>query len=443
MNHGGINAEIRPRGRGRRFNTQGDEFRSFPTALRQAGHYTTLVSPFPQRHGAWHTVDGFDEWIDTGGNDGERAEVVYPHARNWLEDHADEKDWYLHVNFWDPHSPYDMPMDYGDPFEDEPAPAWPDEETIREHYESYGPHSAQELHDYGDGTDHERPPDEIASREDSVQWINGYDTGIRYMDKRIGRLLDQLRDAGVYEETLVVVSADHRKNQGECNVYGDHQTADDKTCRVPLIVSGPGVEPGVDDGLHYQIDLPPTIADIVGGNRPERLDGESFAPALTADEEASREFLVVSQGAWACQRGVRWDDWLLIRSYYDGLKDFDPVELYDLAADPHETTNLARERHEVARTGLTKLEQWTSSRLLEAATDEAGGNASAPRGVTGPLWEVVREGGPFHAKADQQIDSYADRLRETDREAHARKLETHRGIVPQDVEAYLDDESVW
>jgi len=123
----------------------------------------------------------------------------------------------------------------------------PDAETIAEQYEGYGPHSARDVHHgylTGDGPeDLERTPDEIADRDDYERWVDGYDVGVRYMDDYIGRILDALEEAGVLDETLIVFSADHGENLGELNVYGDHQTADDKTCRVPLIVRGPGVEP--------------------------------------------------------------------------------------------------------------------------------------------------------------------------------------------------------
>ena len=440
INHGGLNADPRPAGEDRGFARSGN-FPSFPAALLSEGYRTCLVSPFPQRHGAFHVLDGFDEWRDSGGGGTERAEVVYPHAEDWLESHAEEEDWYLHVNFWDPHTPYDTPQDFGNPFADDPAPDFPDEETIAEHYDSYGPHSAHDVHHgymMNQGpADLERTPDEIADREDFERWIDGYDVGIRYMDEYLGRLFDLLREEGVLEETLIVLSADHGENQGECNVYGDHQTADEATCNVPLIVAGPGVEEGVDEGFHYNIDIPPTLVELADGEVPERWDGESFAGALTDGEEAGREHLVVSQGAWACQRAVRWEDYILIRSYHDGLKDFDPVELYDLAADPHETVNLARERPDLAREGLARLQDWVSARLLENATDSAGGNPDAPNGLEDPLWRVIEEGGPYHTRGN--VESYAERLRETGRDEHAEHLETHRGIVPQSAEEYLAD----
>ncbi|MFB6218348.1 MAG: sulfatase [Halobacteriaceae archaeon] len=433
VNHAGINADIRHRGRRRGTGTR-DEYATWPGALLEAGYRTAFVSPFPQRHGAFHVLDGFEEWYDTGGGGTERAEVVYPHAERWLSEHAGEQDWYLHVNFWDPHTHYDTPESFGDPFADDPAPEWPDEETIREHYRGYGPHSAHDLHHgylTGDGPVEGVPrvPDEIASRADFVEWINGYDTGIAYMDAYVGRIFDRLEEAGVFEDTLVIVSADHGENQGELNVYGDHQTADDRTCRVPLLVSGPGVESGVDDGLHYNIDLPPTVLDLVGADTPAGWDGRSFAASVTDGDSVGREALVLGQGTWACQRAARWDDYLLIRTHHDGYKHFDPVELYDLSADPHETTDISDDRPDLVREGEAIIDEWRDARLRDAAAGQAGGNPDAPRNLVDPLFEVIQDGGPAYLRGN--CESYTRRLRETGREQHAAEIERRDGIVDQ------------
>ena len=84
-------------------------------------------------------------------------------------------------------------------------------------------------------------PAQIDSMDAVQQWIDGYDTGIRYADEHVGRLLDALDDAGVLDDTVIIVSSDHGENQGELNVWGDHQTADHITCRVPLIIRWPGL----------------------------------------------------------------------------------------------------------------------------------------------------------------------------------------------------------
>lgn len=434
VNHGGLASEPRPQGTNRGFSTDG-RFSSLPAVLRNAGHHTALVSSFPTRHGAWHVLDGFEDWHDTGGRGFERADEVFDLAADWLAGNAEDDDWYLHVNFWDPHTPYDTPQEYGNPFQNDPAPEWPDQETIDEHWEGYGPHSARDLHgvgktpeesvDWGANPEIERTPARIRTREDFHQWINGYDVGIRYMDDHIGQLLQELERHGVREETLVIVSADHGENQGEANIYGDHHTADRPTGRVPLVVNGPKVKSGVDAAFHYNLDLAPTLADLVGIEVADGWDGRSFAQTVTDGEDAGRKYLVLSQGALACQRGVRWDDWLLLRTYHDGIHDFDETELYNLDNDPHQTTDLSEERSGVAAEGIRRLEAWHSDRMMESACGENGGNPDAPTGLRDPLWTVIEEGGPYHAtRRPDKLARYIDRLRETDRADIAEQLET-------------------
>lgn len=424
VNHGGLHAT--PRRQGSRGFTSAPRYASWPRALSRAGVHTASVSPFPSRHDAWHVLEGIREYYDTGQSGHELASEVYAVAEEWLNDRASDDDWFLHVNFWDPHAPYDVPEEYGNPFADDPAPEWLTQERIDEHREQYGPHSAGNPQskgaDWGDTWDLPRMPTEISSREAFRQWIDGYDVGIRYMDDHVGMLLETLADAGVLDETLVILSADHGENQGELNVYGDHHTADDKTCRVPLLMRGPGVEPGVDDGLHYQVDLAPTVMDLLGEASPEGWDGRSFAAAVTDGADRGREFLVTSQGAWACQRGVRWDDWLLLVTSHHGMKEaLDDVMLFDLAADPHETTNLADDRPEVVERGRALLERWLAARHRETARGENGGDPEAEGGTADPLREVVREGGPFHVRG--RLEPYAAYLRSKGLAEQANRLE--------------------
>jgi choline-sulfatase len=440
VNHGGVAADIRPQGASRDEGNTG-EYRTWMSALRGEGYHTAFISPFPQRHAAWHVLDGFEEWHDTKGGGNERADVVYPYAEEWLNSRAEEDDWYLHVNFWDPHTNYDTPVEYGNPFEDEPAPEWLTQELIDQQRESYGPHSAHDLHhEYMTGQeplDLPRTPEEIRNRETFKQWIDGYDTGIRYMDDHIGRLLDLLEEKEVLEDTLIIVTADHGENQGELNVYGDHQLADEWTCRIPLIVSGPSVSSGVDDGLRYNVDLAPTMTEFIDGDIPSGWDGQSFVDSLRhGDSEDDREFLVLSQGTWTCQRAVRWEDWLLIQTYHDGWREFPPLALFDLASDPHETTNLVEECPQIVDHGLSLLQRWHSARMVENATGAAGGIAEASDALVDPLLEVVREGRPFYQRGNRE--SYATRLRETGREHHANELTDGSGVVEQDGSLFAD-----
>jgi len=114
------------------------------SALRRAGFYTVTVSPFGERHGAWEWYAGYREIHNPGKGGLERAEEVVPTAIDWVRRHGQEDNWFLHVNTWDPHTPYRTPMEYGNPFENDPLPAWMTEEMRQRAWESFGPHSAQE-----------------------------------------------------------------------------------------------------------------------------------------------------------------------------------------------------------------------------------------------------------------------------------------------------------
>ena len=110
--------------------------------------------------------------------------------------------------------------------------------------------------------------------------FDGYDTGVRYVDNHIGRILDRLATLGIEDEVGVIITADHGETLGELGIYCDHQTADHHVARVPMIIRWPGLVPGVDDSLHYQVDVAATLLELSGGSVPNRWDGQSFRSSL-------------------------------------------------------------------------------------------------------------------------------------------------------------------
>jgi choline-sulfatase len=387
-------------------------------ALRQAGFRTATVSSFGERHSAWHWYAGYHEVYNSGKNGMDVADDVSPLALDWIQRHARSDNWFLHVNYWDPHTPYRVPSTFGNPFGNEPLPSWLTDEVWQRCWEGFGPHSPQEPYGFGDVTLwHETMhrqfpgnPDQIDSPEVMRWWIDSYDTGIRYADEHIGRLLKALADAGILEETMVIVSADHGENQGELNVWGDHQTADAITCRVPLIVRIPELadRPWVDHAFHYQYDWAATVIELVGGQVPSNWDGQPFTTAFREGREAGRSFLVTSQNAWACQRSVRFDRYLLLRSYHDGYKQLEPVMLWDVSDDPHEQHDLAATRPDLVAQGMSLLAAWHDEMALTSQHD------------VDPMLTVLREGGPFHTRG--MLPAYVARLRATGRVQHAEWL---------------------
>lgn len=385
---------------------------SWMSALRAAGLYTATISSFGERHGAWHWYAGYSEILNPGKGGMERAEEVNALALDWIRRNAQRDNWFLHVNYWDPHTPYRTPPSFHNPFAGDPLPAWLTEEVRARLWEGFGPHSAQEPHGYGHETfvrDYPLMPAQLDSMEAIRRWIDGYDMGIRYADEHLGQLLNALADAGVLDETVVMIGADHGENLGELNVWGDHQTADAITCRVPLIVRWPGLtSERVDRALHYHYDWAATLIELLGGSVPPWWDGRPFTAAFRAGAEDGRPYLVTSQGAWACQRGVRFEQYLCLQTYHDGHKQLEPIMLFDLAADPHEQHDLAADRPELVSRALGLLAEWYHEMMVTSPHE------------SDPLMTVLRDGGPYHTRGE--LRAYLARLRATGRAAHAERL---------------------
>lgn len=413
VNHAGARSQPFNEGRNRWF--RDDFFRyGWLNQLRKAGiQRTVTISSFGERHAAWHWYAGYHEVYNSGDMGMDIAEDVAAQALDWLNRRGGDDDWFLHVNFWDPHTPYRTPDSFGNPFAGNPLPDWLSENVRQKAWDGFGPHSAQEPSGLGDETFHEiypRVPRQLDSMETVHQWIDGYDVGIRYMDNYIGLILNKLADLNIMDETVIILSADHGENLGELNVWGDHQTADQYTCRVPLIVRFPKLTSTRrrDTALHYQFDWAATLIELLGGAVPNNWDGQSFATAFQKEEERGRAFLILSQGAWACQRSVRFGDYLYMQTYHDGFKELDAHMLFHLAHDPHEQRNIADSEPAILKQAQAHLTDWQHEMILEGNTD------------IDPLMTVLREGGPYHVRND--LEKYVQRLQSTGRSAHAKRL---------------------
>jgi arylsulfatase A-like enzyme len=412
VNHGGAASIPFPEGiqRGHR-----DVFgkTSWMVALRQAGFHTATISSFADRHSAWHWLAGYNEIHSPLRRGLERADDVSPIASDWIKRNARRDKWFLHLNFWDPHTPYRTPLEYGNPFQDEEIPIWLTEDVRQKLWEGYGPHSAQEPHEWGDETfiyDYPRLPIQLDSMENVKQWIDGYDVSIRYADDHIGYILNALADEGVLDETVIMISADHAENQGELNIWGDHHTADHITARVPLIVRWPGITDPArrDAALHYHYDWAATLLELVGATVPDNWDAIPFTAAFSEKRDTGRNFLVLSNQTWTCQRSVRFGDYICLRTYHDGYKALEPVMLFNVKDDPHEQHDLAPQQPDVVNQAMGMLAEWHHCMVLTSASD------------IDPMMTVLREGGPFYTRG--QLPKYLKRLRETGRAQHAEKL---------------------
>ncbi|MBI1358129.1 MAG: sulfatase-like hydrolase/transferase [Acidobacteria bacterium] len=163
------------------------------------------------------------------------------------------------------------------------------------------------------------------------------------LDRQVGALLDKLEALGLAENTVVFFTSDNGSVEFPPIANAFHGTGvfrGFKTdlyeggIRVPMLVRWPGkVTPGVSDYPWAFYDFLPTAAEIAGAEPPPGLDGQSILPTLLGQGQEPPALLYWEAGP---ARAVRLGDWKAIRPGPDA-----PIELYDLAHDPGETTDVA------------------------------------------------------------------------------------------------------
>jgi len=403
VSHTGTRAEPFPEGPGRKFRSQWGRT-NWMRHLRDAALHTATFSSFGERHSAWHWYAGFAETHDTGHFGHDIANQITPAASEWLRRNARKENWFLHVNYWDVHTPYRAPAEMGNPFAESPLPHdWLTQEVLDRHRREPGIRSARDALFLRAAAEHPRNPASLETLADVKQMVDGYDVGIRYTDQHVGQLLGELEALGVLDETAVIISADHGENLGELNSYGGHCFADQLTTRVPLIIRWPGI---TDAGtrrsaLHYHIDLAATVNQCLGIGSHPSWDARGFAEALKpGGPDTGRDHLVLAQMAQTCQRSVRFldagRDCLYLRTYRNGYYALPENLIFDIGADPHEQRNLAEARPDLVERAAGLLDTWHGE-MLEGQTHED------------PLTIVLGE------PPEDNPDRYRERLRQTGR----------------------------
>lgn len=206
------------------------------------------------------------------------------------------------------------------------------------------------------------PPFPVADTPENRLDFCDYLESLSHADECIGGILDSLKENGLWDDTVVLYTTDHglAYPNMKCNLY-------DTGTGVAFILRRPGQKHSVCDALCSQIDLYPTVCELLGVPKPEWLQGRSMMPLLDGSADEINEFVfseVTFHATYEPQRAVRSQHFKLIR-FYDGGElqkapniDASPAkELYlsrplarqprakelffDLDADPTERINVA------------------------------------------------------------------------------------------------------
>ena len=174
---------------------------------------------------------------------------------------------------------------------------------------------------------------------------HGYYALISEVDDYVGRILATLETQGLYEETLVVFTADHGEWLGEHLKYGKGYPGDDAVARVPLIIRWPGSGARTVSELAEAVDVLPTLLEAAGLQVSPELQGQSLMPLLEDRPYRAKSSALMEHHGWKNLRTAHFR--YLVHA--DGrerlwnLED-DPHEYHDIAAEPAYREVLAEHR---------------------------------------------------------------------------------------------------
>ncbi len=187
------------------------------------------------------------------------------------------------------------------------------------------------------------------------QWRNivrSYLACTSFVDSQVGRVLDALQRNGLAENTIVVLWSDHGFHLGEKDITGKN-TLWDRSTRVPLIFAGPGVTADAKCNQPAELlDMYPTLLDLCGLPKNEKLEGISLGPQLK-DANTIRDRPAITTHNHD-NHGIRTENWRYI-TYADGSE-----ELYDMEKDPNEWENLVSKTE--MQSTIEKMREWLPKR---------------------------------------------------------------------------------
>ena len=306
----------------------------------------------PQPVGAqWHKVKSVEGMRLFRRNQGvQRYDRDHTVARisqaaiDWLETNHRHEKFFLWVDMWDPHEPFDPPwydiVHYHDP----------DFEGDRLHYPPYGRNTYM--------------------TEEEAAYVRALYAGlVTQTDRWVGRIFETIGRLRLHENTLILHITDHGHLFGEHDLEGKPggQLGNlyETTARVPMIMRHPeGVGAGARvQGLVQPVDLLPTILDFLGVPTPENVEGQSLWPLVRGDADDLRDYVVSGRFPAVIEGQTRqpgvghvFDGWVGSDRVVEALtvtqKDWAmicsplgrPSELYDLAADPEQKSDVL-DRH--------------------------------------------------------------------------------------------------
>lgn len=255
------------------------------------------------------------------------ADVINERAMQWIRSRQDDR-FFLFLHYMEPHDPY-----------------------FEHPYNGYGiarvstPQPAPDL---------------------AAEMVRLYDGEIAYLDRQLGELFAWLKQQGLYDETLIVLTADHGEEFYEHGGWWHGLTLYQEQIHVPLFLKLPGqkLAGALDTGLARSLDLAPTVLRAVGLDIPQAMQGVDLlgetarAQLCFAEEDFEGNVL----------RAISGPTWKLIQADPGNPRGLPALSLYQLVQDPGETQDRHRSEPDVTARMQEHLETAASLALAQAVT---------------------------------------------------------------------------
>jgi arylsulfatase A-like enzyme len=284
--------------------------------LKQKGYLTGAVVGGPWMKKVFGLNKGFEYYDDNdiGTLNGRLADQVTAAAVRWI-DQSQNKNIFLFLNYFDPHYPYNPPDDFVTPF-------------------------------------FQKNPQTFDQLPDLQKIIASYDGEILYMDYHIGKLLENLKANNQYDNSMIIVTADHGDLLGEHGKFGHGKYLWQEEIHVPLFIKYPvGEISPRKSNLRIQLtDILPLICERLGIDIPENIQGD--VPPEIKHPIVAETYPLKAMGQDGFWRAILEKDYKFLWNSENNHR------LFNLRNDPAEQFNLIEQKPQVAARMLSNMERY-------------------------------------------------------------------------------------
>lgn len=297
---------------------------------------------------------------------GINAEEATSHAIRFLRERK-KKDTYVMLHYWDAHVPY-MPEALAYLQEMKSTPISGEDQAVEAILERLCKSDLRKRW---------LKSNVVRDAETMGDLIQQYCSALRTVDDQIGRLCGFLTDNGLMEESVIVITADHGENFDENGYFFEHSGVAEHVMHVPLIINFPSATPVRIDDVVTHVDILPTLLEYLGLPIPDIIDGQSLLPLMAGNKLYLRDEIYFQSRLEDQMWGIIADGKYKVVAYREnpiptchhcGKRHHEPLELYDLSADPAGIHSIATQSPDLADRLAHRLQETVGK--LQARRDQ-------------------------------------------------------------------------